>query len=42
MLNMSQVEGQIKASSIRKVSELVDKHPQETLGIIRNWVYQER
>ncbi|WP_022727353.1 flagellar basal-body MS-ring/collar protein FliF [Fodinicurvata sediminis] len=42
MLNMSQVEGQIKASTIRKVSDLVDKHPQETLGIIRNWVYQER
>ncbi|WP_026987220.1 flagellar basal-body MS-ring/collar protein FliF [Fodinicurvata fenggangensis] len=42
MMNMSQVEGQIKASTIRKVSDLVDKHPQETLGIIRNWVYQER
>ncbi|MGM0562614.1 MAG: flagellar basal-body MS-ring/collar protein FliF [Pseudomonadota bacterium] len=42
MMNMSQVEGQIKASTLRKVSDLVDKHPQETLGIIRNWVYQER
>ena len=29
---------QVKASSIRKVTQLVENHPNETLGIIRGWM----
>lgn len=41
MVNLAQIEGQIRASSIRRVTELVDKHPDETLSIVRGWLVQE-
>ncbi len=41
MIDISRVEGRVKASSIRKVGEIVEKHPEEAVGIIRNWLYQE-
>ncbi len=41
MVNMMNVEGQLKASSIRKLSEMVEKHPEESLSIMRGWMTQE-
>jgi flagellar M-ring protein FliF len=41
MIDISRVEGRVKASSLRKVGEVVDKHPEEAVSIIRNWMYQE-
>ena len=41
MVNIAQIEGQIRVSSIRRVSQLVDKHPEETLSIMRGWIAQE-
>lgn len=41
MVNLTQIEGQMRASSLRRLSELVDKHPDETLTIIRGWMAQE-
>ncbi len=41
MIDISRVEGRVKASSLRKVGEIVDKHPDETVAILRNWIYQE-
>ncbi len=35
---MSNIQGQMRASSIRKVTQLVDRHPDTTLGIIRGWI----
>lgn len=40
MINMRQIEGRIKASSLKRISEIVEKHPEETLSIIRTWLYQ--
>jgi len=40
-LDMSQVEGRVKASSIKKISEMVDSHPNETVSVIRTWMSQE-
>jgi flagellar M-ring protein FliF len=37
-LIMNNIQGQIRASSIRKVLQLVDQHPDTTLGIIRGWL----
>ena len=42
MVNLVNVEGQMRASTIRKIGELVDKHPEESLVIVRNWISQER
>jgi flagellar M-ring protein FliF len=42
MIDMANIEGQIKASSMRKLIELVDKHPDESLSIMRAWMNTER
>ena len=41
MIDMAQVEGRVRASSVAKVGEIIDKHPEETLAILRNWLYAE-
>ena len=41
LIDLERVEGQVRASSIKKVSELVDKHPEETIAIMRQWMYQD-
>jgi flagellar M-ring protein FliF len=37
-VTMNSIQGQLRASSIRKVVNLVDRHPDTTLGIIRGWI----
>ena len=41
LIDMAQVEGQVKASTVKKIGEIVDKHPDEALSIIRSWLYQD-
>lgn len=41
LIDLERVEGQVRVSSIKKVSELVDKHPEETIAIMRQWMYQD-
>lgn len=40
MIDIGQVEGRVAASSIRKVGEIVEKHPEEAVAIVRAWMYQ--
>ncbi len=42
LIDIDKVEGRVKASSIRKIGEIVEKHPEEALAIIRNWLYQDQ
>jgi flagellar M-ring protein FliF len=41
MIDLAQVEGRVKASSIKKIGEIVEKHPEEAVAIMRSWMYQE-
>jgi len=41
LIDIDKVEGRVKASSVRKINDIVDKHPEEALAIIRTWLYQE-
>ncbi len=41
MIDLSAVEGQVRASSVTKIGEIIDKHPDEALSILRTWLYQE-
>ncbi len=41
MIDVANVEGQLRVSSVRRVSNLVDKHPEETLSIVRGWMAKE-
>lgn len=40
MIDISRIEGQVRESSIRKVGEVVEAHPEEALAIIRTWLHQ--
>jgi flagellar M-ring protein FliF len=39
-LDIARIEGQVKASSVRKVADFVEKHPDESTAILRSWVHE--
>ena len=41
LIDMAQVEGRVRASSLARIGEIIDSHPDETLAILRNWLYAE-
>lgn len=41
MIDISQVEGRVRASSLRKIAAIVDRHPDEALSVLRSWLSQE-
>jgi flagellar M-ring protein FliF len=41
MIDINRVEGRVKASSMKKIGEIVEKHPEEAVSIVRSWMYQE-
>jgi flagellar M-ring protein FliF len=41
MIDINKVEGRVRASSVKKIGEIVDKHPDEAVAILRNWLYSE-
>jgi flagellar M-ring protein FliF len=41
-IDLARISGQVKASSIRKISEVVGAHPDESLTIIRSWLAEDR
>lgn len=41
LIDIGRVEGRVRASAIKKVGEIIDKHPEESVSILRNWMYSE-
>ncbi len=41
MMQIANVEGAMRVASIRRVTELVDSHPEESLAMLRNWITPE-
>ncbi|MFT6557083.1 MAG: flagellar M-ring protein FliF [Sneathiella sp.] len=41
MIDMAKVEGQVKTSALKKVGEIIEKHPDEAVTIVRSWLYQD-
>lgn len=39
-LDIARIEGQVKASSVKKVADFVEKHPDESTAILRSWVQE--
>lgn len=39
MIDLTSTEDKRKVSLIKQVNELVEKHPEETVSVIRNWLY---
>ncbi|MGE0741966.1 MAG: flagellar basal-body MS-ring/collar protein FliF [Hyphomonadaceae bacterium] len=38
VIDIAQIQGRVRASSVKKVAEVVDKHPDESIQIIRGWL----
>jgi flagellar M-ring protein FliF len=41
LIDMTRVEGKVKASSVKKVEDIVDNYPTEAVSVIRSWMSQE-
>lgn len=39
-LDIARIEGQVKASSVKKVAEFVENHPDESTAILRGWLHE--
>lgn len=37
-IDIAQIQGRVRASSVKRVAEVVDKHPDESVQIIRGWL----
>ncbi len=40
LIDMEGVKGGVKSSSVRRINELIDKHPEESLGVLRAWLME--
>jgi flagellar M-ring protein FliF len=40
-IDVARISGQVRASSIKKISEVVTSHPDESVAIIRSWLAEE-
>jgi len=38
-IDVAAVEGKIQATALKKVGELVERHPEESAAVVRNWLY---
>jgi flagellar M-ring protein FliF len=39
-IDISQIDGQVRESAIRKVGDVVQSHPEEAMAILRTWMHQ--
>jgi flagellar M-ring protein FliF len=40
-IDMGQVEGRVRQSSVKKVGQIVENHPEEAVAILRSWMVQQ-
>lgn len=41
MIDVQKVEGRVKASSLKKVEDIITAYPEETVSVLRGWMAQE-
>ncbi len=40
MIDIEKIEGQVQASAVKRITEIFDKHPDEAVSVMRNWLTQ--
>ena len=40
-IDLSHVDGRVQASSMNQINQIITKHPDETVAIMRQWMYQD-
>ncbi|MPY70389.1 MAG: flagellar M-ring protein FliF [Alphaproteobacteria bacterium] len=41
LIDVASIDGKVRASTIKKIEEIVERHPEETVGILRQWMTQD-
>jgi flagellar biosynthesis/type III secretory pathway M-ring protein FliF/YscJ len=41
LIDVANIKGGMKSSSISKVNEIVDKYPEETMNVLRQWIVKQ-
>ncbi len=41
MINIDRIKGGVKSSTLRKINEIIDKHPDEALNVMRSWIRRD-
>ncbi len=39
-IDIARIEGQVKGSSVKKVADFVERHPDESVSILRTWLHE--
>lgn len=39
-IGIAQIQGEIKASSVKRVAEVIESNPEESMSILRNWMHE--
>lgn len=39
-IDISKIDGQVKASSVKQVASIVEQHPEESVSILRTWLHE--
>ena len=39
-IDIARIEGQVSGSSVKRVADFVDKHPDESIAILRSWLHE--
>ena len=42
LIDLDKVQGRVKASSVKRIGDIIDKHPEEAVSILRNWLYSNQ
>jgi len=37
-IDIKSVQGRVRESTVKKVNEIIDQHPEETLNVVRGWM----
>lgn len=41
IINVANIKGGMKSSSMAKINEIVEKYPEETMGVLRQWIMKQ-
>jgi flagellar M-ring protein FliF len=39
LIDLDRIDGQVNMSSVKKISEIIEKHPEEAVSIVRSWIH---
>lgn len=39
-IDVARIQGQVRASSVKRISEVVESHPEQSVAIIRQWLHE--